>query len=117
ALYALASSVAMTALGKSGLQEMAYANMQKSRYLKAQLKEKGIPVLYSNAFFNEIVIQLGKPIAEVNQQLLKEGFIGGLDLGMFQAELEGHMLVATTEKRSKDEIDAFVTELGDNHAN
>src|SRR5699024_368710 len=36
ALYALASSVAMTSLGKYGMQKMAYTNMQKVRYLKKQ---------------------------------------------------------------------------------
>jgi glycine dehydrogenase subunit 1 len=47
----------------------------------------------------------------VNSKLLKAGFIGGYDLGTAYPELKGHMLIAVTERRSKDEIDRFVREL------
>lgn len=117
ALYALASSVAMTALGKKGMQEVAYANMQKARYLKQQAEQENIPVLYSNAFFNEIVLQLDKPIHEVNEKLLEKGFIGGYDLGRDDPARKGQMLVAITEKRTKEEMDAFIKEVGDIYAN
>lgn len=116
ALYALASSVAMTSLGKYGMQKMAYTNMQKVRYLKKQAEAKGLTVLYGQAMFNEVVVQLDRPVQEVNQQLLEKGFIGGFDLGKFDKVLENHMLIAVTEKRSKAEIDDFVKELGEFHA-
>src|SRR5690625_3831445 len=51
ALYALASSVAMTALGKHGIQEMAYINMQKARYLKRRLEEVSFNVPFTGPFF------------------------------------------------------------------
>lgn len=117
ALYALASSVAMTALGKQGMKKVAYTNMQKAYYFKTVAEKNNIPVLYSNQFFNEMVIRLERPINEVNKQLLNKGFIGGLDLGKYQEDMEGHMLVAITEKRTKEEMDAFVKELGDINAN
>lgn len=116
ALYALASSVAMTSLGKYGMKHMAYTNMQKVRYLKRQAEGQGLSVLYSNAMFNEIVIQMNRPVREVNELLLKKGFIGGFDLEKFDTTLKGHMLIAVTEKRTKAEIDDFVKELGDFHA-
>lgn len=115
ALNALASSVAMTSLGKHGVREMAVLNMQKSRYMKQKLQEANIPVAFEGAFFNEIVVKLPTAISEVNQQLLDRGFIGGYDLGKVQPELENHMLIAVTEIRTKDEIDTFVKELGDIH--
>ncbi len=117
ALYALASAVAMTALGKHGIKDMAKTNMQKARYFKREIKKRGIPVLYSNAFFNELVIQLDQPIEKVNQHLLDKGMIGGFDLGKIDSTLTNHMLVCVTEKRSMAEIDAFVKELGDMYAN
>ncbi len=40
ALFALASSVAMTAFGKHGAPEQAYRNMQKARYLKGARKKR-----------------------------------------------------------------------------
>jgi|SRR5690625_2578543 len=113
ALNALASSVAMTYFGKHGVRKMAELNMQKARYMKQQLLNAGIEVLYSDAFFNEIVVKCNKSIKEINDSLLEKGIIGGFDLGKYYPELENHMLLAVTEIRTKDEIDTFVKELGD----
>lgn len=113
ALNALASSVAMTYFGKHGVGKMAELNMQKSRYMKKKLLEAGFEVLYSDAYFNELVVNLKKPVQEVNKALLEKGFIGGFDLGIYYPELKNHMLVAVTEIRTKEEIDTFVKELGD----
>jgi len=113
ALNALASSVAMTYFGKNGVRQMAELNMQKARYLKQELKNAGLEVLYSDAFFNEIVIKGNQAVKDVNDQLIEKGFIGGFDLGKYYPELENHMLVAVTEIRTKEEIDTFVKELRD----
>lgn len=111
ALNALASSVAMATLGKVGLPEMAKQNLDKSHYAKQKFRENGFEVLFSDGFFNEFVIKLAKPIKEVNEALLDEGIIGGYDLGFYDAKYEKHMLVAVTEMRTKEEIDAFVASL------
>ncbi|MEH7245631.1 aminomethyl-transferring glycine dehydrogenase subunit GcvPA [Neobacillus niacini] len=116
ALNALAASVAMTALGKKGVREMAAANLQKAHYAKTAFKEAGIDVVYEGHSFNEFVVKLNKPVKEINQALLQNGIIGGYDLGRDYPELANHMLVAVTEQRSKDEIDIFVKEVGDLHA-
>ena len=73
-------------------------------------------MLYSNQFFNEIVINLNQTIDQINAKLLEKGFIGGYNLGKVHRNLEGHMLIAVTEKRTKAEIDAFAKELGDIYA-
>ena len=115
ALNALAASVAMTALGKQGVKEMAMANIQKAHYAKKVLSEKGFEIAFNGPSFNEFIINLGKPVKQVNQNLLKEGIIGGFDLGRYYPKLAGHMLVAVTELRTKQEIDQFVKELGEHH--
>lgn len=117
ALYALASSVAMTALGQEGIREVAYINMQKARYLKNKLIELNISIPFSGAFFNEFVIDLKQPIEKVNEKLRKKKIIGGYDLGKTYPELEGNMLVAVTEVKTKEELDLFVKELGDLYEN
>lgn len=116
ALNALAASVAMTAFGKKGVKEMAAANMQKAHYAKKVFKENGFEVLFDGPFFNEFVIKLDQPVKETNKKLLEKEIIGGYDLGRDYPELENHMLVAVTELRTKEEIDTFVKELGDDHA-
>lgn len=115
ALNALAASVAMIALGKRGVREMAVQNVQKAFYAKSQFEEKGFTVLYGNEHFNEFIVKLNKPVNEVNERLLEKGIIGGYDLSRDYSELANHMLVAVTEMRTKEEIDLFVKELGDCH--
>jgi glycine dehydrogenase subunit 1 len=116
ALNALAASVAMTALGKKGVKEMAIMNIQKAHYAKKQLVEHGFDVPFTGPFFNEFVVKLNKPVKEVNERLFEKGIIGGYDLGRDYPELENYMLVAVTELRTKEEIDMLVKELGDSHA-
>ncbi len=113
ALYALASSVAMSALGKQGVPEVAYRNMQKARYLKQEIEKRSIPIPFKGPFFNEFVINVKKPIKDVNNTLLEKQIIGGYDLGLLSPELKGHMLISATEIKTKDELDHFVKELGD----
>lgn len=112
ALNALAASVAMTAIGKKGVKEMAYQNVQKAAYLKAKLKGLGINVVHDGPTFNEFVIQLNQPVKEVNEKLLEKGFIGGYELERDDQSLEGQMLLCVTEVRTKEELDAFASELG-----
>lgn len=116
ALNALAASVAMTALGKNGIKEMATMNIQKAHYAKETFVNHGFDVVFTGPFFNEFVIRMNKPIAEVNKKLLEKGIIGGYDLGRDYPELQNCMLIAVTELRTKEEIDTLVKELGDCHA-
>ncbi|MGE8078096.1 aminomethyl-transferring glycine dehydrogenase subunit GcvPA [Peribacillus loiseleuriae] len=115
ALNALAASVAMTALGKKGVKEMAVQNIQKAHYAKKALQAKGIEVVFEGPSFNEFVIKLPAAYREINDQLFAKDIIGGYHLGLTYPELQDHMLVAVTELRTKEEIDAFVQELGDSH--
>ena len=116
ALNALAASVAMTALGKKGVREMAAANIQKAHYVKQILKENSAEIVFDGAIFNEFVVKFNHPISEVNKRLLTKNIIGGYDLGRDYPELENHMLIAVTELRTKEEMDMFAAELGDYYA-
>ncbi len=115
ALNALAASVAMTALGKKGVQEMAFQNLQKANYAKEQLKERGLDIAFEGPSFNEFVVILKGSVASANKKLLQKGIIGGYDLARDYPALTNHMLVAVTEMRTKEEIDRFVMEVGDFH--
>ena len=71
ALNALAASVAMTALGKKGVKEMALQNYIKKRIMqKKHLKQKGLDVAFEGPFFNEFVVKLPVSVKEVNNHLL-----------------------------------------------
>ncbi|WP_432355352.1 aminomethyl-transferring glycine dehydrogenase subunit GcvPA [Sporosarcina sp. A2] len=116
ALNALAASVAMTALGKAGAKEIAYQNYAKTHYAKQAFEKAGYTVLGGNAHFNELVVDCKRPIRELNQQLLEQGIIGGYDLSKTYEGMENHALIAVTEQRTKEEIDALVQEMEAVHA-
>jgi glycine dehydrogenase subunit 1 len=112
ALNALAASVAMTAIGKAGVKEMALQNIQKANYAKKSFIDKGFSVSFSNnAIFNEFVVKLAKPVKEVNELLFQQGIIGGFDLGRDYPDLDHHMLLVVTELRTKAEIDSLLEAL------
>lgn len=111
ALNALAASVAMTALGRQGVKEMAVQNMKKTHYLKQQLQQAGIEITAEQPVFNEFVIQLPDSVDNINRSLFERGIIGGYDLEQTKAGKKGQMLLCVTDKRSKAEMDHFVEEL------
>jgi glycine dehydrogenase subunit 1 len=112
ALNALAAAVYMSTLGKVGMQEVAKQNFAKAHYAKHVLTAiDGVETVFSSPFFHEFVLRLPVNIAEVNQQLLAAGIIGGYDLGLTYPELAGHMLLAVTEERTKADIDRLCHEL------
>ena len=81
ALNALAASVAMTALGKKGVKEMAVQNIQKAHYAKKAFKEKGIEVVFDGPSFNEFVIKLPHPLKKSIKSFLKKESLAAIDLG------------------------------------
>ncbi len=112
ALIALAASVAMSAFGKRGVQEMAIMNVQKTQYAKSQVaKLEGYELPFSAPVFNEFVVKVPGNAGELNRSLLSRQIVGGYDLGRDYPELEGHVLIAVTEIRTKEEIDSFVQGL------
>ena len=102
ALTALAATVYAALMGPEGLREVAELSLSKAHYLADRLGEAGFPLRYPEApFLWEFAVEL-PDVGETNAALLKNGMVGGLDLG------DGAMLVAVTEKRTKEELDAFV---------
>ncbi|NFW74996.1 aminomethyl-transferring glycine dehydrogenase subunit GcvPA [Staphylococcus aureus] len=112
ALNALASSIAMSTLGKQGIYDIAVQNIEHANYAKQQFIKKGFEVLDGTSF-NEFVVKFDKPIQQVNEELVKYNIIGGFDLGVVSDDFKNHMLIAVTELRTKDEIDTFVEKAGE----
>ncbi|MBI5191567.1 MAG: aminomethyl-transferring glycine dehydrogenase subunit GcvPA [Nitrospirae bacterium] len=106
ALIALMAAIYMAAMGKSGIRRVAGLCVQKSHYALDELvKRPGVTRAFSAPFFKEFAVKTAKGVGPVNKRLLKQNIIGGLDLGAHYPELKGRMLVAVTEKRTKEEID------------
>ena len=88
-LIALASTVYLSLLGKSGIQDLANLNYHKAHYAAEQISTvPGFSVNPIQPFFNEFVVQCPVPASEVNQTLLKHDILGGYDLCQALSESE-----------------------------
>jgi glycine dehydrogenase subunit 1 len=114
ALLALCASVYLSTLGKQGIRDVAGLNVQKAHFAaKAIGSRNKLKVAFASPFFNEFAVKLGEgaDVGAINSKLLEHGFIGGYDLGRDYPELKGHMLVAVTEQRTKEDIEQFADRL------
>jgi glycine dehydrogenase subunit 1 len=116
ALMALAASVHLATLGRSGLRRVAMLCYQRSHYAAGRLGAlPGCtinPQAPDKPFFKEFVVELPVPVAGVNAALREEhGIVGGYDLGRRDPAHGRRMLVAVTETNDRAEIDAFVDAL------
>lgn len=112
-LCALAATVYLSTLGKTGLKQVAEHCFHKSHYAAESInKLDGFEIISGERFFKEFIVKCPKPIKQINQALIAEGIIGGLDLSVFYPEKKNQMLISVTEKRSKEEIDKLVQVLG-----
>ena len=108
ALCALRALVYMCLLGKEGLKDIAKVCMDKTEYAKKVLETvKGVEVKRSSPTFNEFIIKLPKNPDDIIGELISRGISAGFPLGRYYADLKDYLLVAVTEKRTKEEIDRF----------
>jgi glycine dehydrogenase subunit 1 len=107
ALTALAATVYTALMGPEGLREVAELSISKAHYLAERLQASGFGLRFPDApFLWEFAVEL-PDVQRANEALLEAGIVGGLDLG------NGAMLVAVTEKRTREELDAFVEVVAD----
>jgi len=112
ALMALAVTVYLSLVGKQGLRKISELCYQKAHYASNRINEiSGFSIENSIPFFNEFVVNCPVTITKINEYLLEEGIIGGLDLSQVYPEYKNKMLVAVTEKNSKEMIDLFCEKL------
>ena len=109
ALSALAATIYLTLLGKTGLRQLAEQNLSKAHYAAGQLR--GVPGFarpFAAPHFNEFVIKVPGDAERLLEDLRGEKIIGGLHLGEFYPELANHLLLCFTELVSKSSIDRLV---------
>jgi glycine dehydrogenase subunit 1 len=107
-LLALRASIYLAVMGPGGLRQAAVLSTRKAHYAAERLAAvPGISLPFSGPFFKEFVIRLKKPAAAVLAEVGRSGYHGGIDLGRFYPALDGCILIAVTEKRTKAEIDGL----------
>lgn len=112
ALNALAATIYLAAMGKKGLKKAAELSVQKAHYTYRKLTETGLfSPAFDSPFFKEFLLIYHGDAEKLNRHLLERKIIGGLPVEKFYPEFKGGYLVAITEKRTRKEIDRFVSEV------
>jgi glycine dehydrogenase subunit 1 len=111
-LMAIAATVYLAWLGPDGLVELGKRCAAKAAYAADRLTEiPGVDLLFPGApFFKEFPVTLPRPADEVVEALVERGYLGGVAL----PDADGHaLLVAVTERRTREEIEGFAAALGE----
>jgi glycine dehydrogenase subunit 1 len=109
ALCALSAAVYLTTLGERGFREVAEQSYAKSHTLHVMLTAaKGCKLPFAGPFFQEFVLDLPVAVSDFLKAASRKGILGGIPLGASFPELGGKaVLVAVTEKRTKNELELF----------
>jgi glycine dehydrogenase subunit 1 len=135
ALYSLASTIYLSALGKQGLRQLAELCYHKAHYTAARIAQlPGYSLPLEGAFFQEFVVQCPAPPSAINRRLLELNILGGLDLsappynpplergdskdvppyeGGTTGGLSNSMLLCVTEMNSREDIEALLAGLAE----
>jgi glycine dehydrogenase subunit 1 len=110
-LCALTALVYLSCVGKQGLIEVAEACASKAVYARNLLLAIEGVEGYETPFFNEFIIRLPLDAAEVAGHLVRRGYAAGFPLGRYFHERRNELLVAVTEKRTREEIRGLAVAL------
>jgi glycine dehydrogenase subunit 1 len=111
-LCALTSLVYLSCLGKNGLIKVADLCAAKANFARNELlKIDGVEPVGDNPFFNEFVLHLPIDASEFVGKMIDKGFAAGFPLGRYYKGREHELLVAVTEKRTREDIKAFANAM------
>ncbi|BEQ15926.1 aminomethyl-transferring glycine dehydrogenase subunit GcvPA [Desulfoferula mesophila] len=105
ALCALAAVIFLGLMGKKGLVELAELNMTQAAYARTRLTDiPGVEAVDQGPWFNEFRVRLPIDARVAVSRMIDKGIAAGFPLGRYYPEQANNLLVAVTEKRSKEEI-------------
>ncbi|MBI4581473.1 MAG: glycine dehydrogenase, partial [Planctomycetes bacterium] len=111
-LLALRVAIYLSAVGRRGAAKVASLCLDKSHYAAGRIAElDGYELRFDAPFFKEFVVRTSKDVRHVIAHCRGRGILAGVELGRWYSELADSFLVAVTEKRTRQEIDALVEAL------
>jgi glycine dehydrogenase subunit 1 len=112
ALNALAGVIYLSWLGKGGFAELGELLAQRTAYAKERLTAvDGVELLHDAPVFREFAVRLPVDVTEALDRVADEGIAAGYWLGGEYEEYQDGLLVALTERRSKEDIDRLADAL------
>jgi glycine dehydrogenase subunit 1 len=107
-LLALRASIYLAVMGPAGLRQAAELSTRKAHYAAERLAAvPGLSLAFPGPFFKEFVVRAGKDPERILAEVGRRGYHGGIHLGRWYPNLAGCILIAVTEKRTKEEIDGL----------
>ena len=105
-LMALFVTIYMSLMGKQGLKEAAQLSYAGAHYLCDKLLATGhFSLVYDKPFFNEFLVRYDKDLDELISFYIMNGILPGVKMS------DDTLLMAVTEKRTKEEINFFLSLL------
>ena len=104
-LMALWVTIYLSVMGKEGLKEAAQMSVDGAHYLYEKLIHSGkFKPAFNQPFFNEFCVKyVGGDLDQLQQRLLDNGILGGIKMA------DDMLMLAVTEKRTKEEVDLLVS--------
>jgi glycine dehydrogenase subunit 1 len=100
-------------LGKQGLRTVGELSTAKAHYAAETLGQvPGVQLRYRAPFFKEFALELPSSPERAVRRLLRDHILAGIPLRRFDRTWKNTLLVAVTEKRTREEIDAYAAALG-----
>jgi glycine dehydrogenase subunit 1 len=113
ALNALAGVVYLSWLGRQGLVELGELLLARTAYARTALCAlDGVEPLHDQPVVRELALRLDADVERVLERLAGEGINAGYWLGRDYPEYGDGLLVALTERRTREQIDRFAQALG-----
>lgn len=103
-LMALYVTIYMSLMGKEGLKEAASLSYSAAHYLAENLVATGkFDMAYNRPFFNEFCVRYKGNVEQLQKRFIENGILGGVKIA------DNVLMLAVTEKRTKEEIDKLVS--------
>src|SRR3954470_257293 len=113
ALNALAGVVYLSWLGRRGVVELGALMARRTAYAREVLAQvEGVELLHDQPVVREFAIRVAAPVDAVIESCAAAGVNPGYPLGADYPELADGLLVAVTERRTREQIDRLAEALG-----
>jgi len=111
-LCALRAIIYLSLIGREGFLDVGRQCMDRASYAWNKLTQiEGVEPMFNRRFFNEFAIRLPKDAAEVVSALVDQGIAVGFPVGRYYKDMDNVLLLAFTEKRTKEEIDIMAAKI------
>ncbi len=102
----------LSLMGPEGLREVARQSHAKAAYAAKQIQElPGYRVLTPAPFYDEFLVECPRPPDEVRKALVGRKLLAGVPVGRDEPRVVAGLLLAFTERNTREQVDALVAGL------